>query len=202
MICRIWAISQKNNCISADRIYGKESGSLFCCISGCCFWRLTKGTITVIIVQSDQKGMFCSIHKPFAPVVKLADTLDLGSNAARRAGSNPVRCILYNTTNLILRRESGSFLLFRCKKNTRLHPNQSGLGEREWNEKIIITDLPAGIPSFRSDITNIFENRSFFASAYAESHAYHVVCCVNGDPPRLPDAQYLCFIPLIRLHPR
>lgn len=38
-----------------------------------------------------------------APVVKLADTLDLGSNAARRAGSSPVRCIMrFFRMNMIL----------------------------------------------------------------------------------------------------
>lgn len=36
--------------------------------------------------------MFRQFHN--APVVELADTLDLGSNAERCAGSSPVRCII------------------------------------------------------------------------------------------------------------
>ena len=39
----------------------------------------------------------CKVNILFAPVVELADTLDLGSSAERCAGSSPVRCIKKET---------------------------------------------------------------------------------------------------------
>ena len=52
--------------------------------------------------------------------------------------------------------------MIQGKKSTRLHLNQQGLGEREWNEKIIITERDYAAEGQRPSglISSKFENRS------------------------------------------
>ena len=60
-----------------------------------------------------QQSAICPIQSEnfiSAPVVKLADTLDLGSNAARRAGSSPVRCIIGESAKVRAFADSSLFL--------------------------------------------------------------------------------------------